>query len=80
LHSEELHILYSSTNIIRQIKLRRMRRKGQVACMGQETKVIRVLVGKPEGRDHPEDHSIDGRMGSSLLGSEPGPLLWGTGD
>jgi hypothetical protein len=49
LHSGELHILYSSPNIIRQMKLRRMRWVGHVACMGEEKKVYRVLVGKPEG-------------------------------
>jgi hypothetical protein len=31
LHNEELHILYSSPNIIRQIKLRRLRWAGHVA-------------------------------------------------
>jgi hypothetical protein len=50
LHNEELHILYSSPNIIRQIKSRRMRLAGHVACMGKERKMYKVLVGKPEGR------------------------------
>jgi hypothetical protein len=36
LHSEELHILYSSQNIIRQIKSRRMRWAGHVARVGEE--------------------------------------------
>jgi hypothetical protein len=36
LQNEELHILYSSPNIIRQIKSRRMRWVGHVACMGEE--------------------------------------------
>jgi hypothetical protein len=49
LHSEELHTLYSYPNIIRQIKLR-MRWAGHVSCMGEEKKVYRVLVGKPEGK------------------------------
>jgi hypothetical protein len=35
LHNEELHILYSP-NIIRQIKLRRVRWAGHVARMGEE--------------------------------------------
>jgi hypothetical protein len=35
LHNKELHILYSSPNIIRQIKSRRMRWAGHVACTGQ---------------------------------------------
>jgi hypothetical protein len=50
LHIEELHILYSSPNIIRQIKSRRMRSAGHVARMGEGRKVYRLLVGKPEGK------------------------------
>jgi hypothetical protein len=49
-HSEELHILYSSPNIIRQIKSRRMRWVGHVSCMGEERNVCKVLMGKPEGK------------------------------
>jgi hypothetical protein len=63
LHSEELHILYLSPNIIRQIKLRSMRWEGNVARMGEEGKVYRVLVGKPRERDLLEDRGIDGMMG-----------------
>jgi hypothetical protein len=48
LHSEELHNLYSSPNIVRQIKSRKMRWAGHVARMGEERKVYKVLVGKPE--------------------------------
>jgi hypothetical protein len=50
LHNEELHNLYSSPDIIRQVKLRRMRWAGHVARMGEERKVYKVLVGKPEGK------------------------------
>jgi hypothetical protein len=50
LHNEELHNLYSSPNIIRQIKSRRMRWAGHVPRMGEEGKVYKVLVGKPEGK------------------------------
>jgi hypothetical protein len=50
LHKEELHIMYYSPNIIRQIISRRMRRAGHVARMGEERKVYRVLMGKPEGK------------------------------
>jgi hypothetical protein len=46
----ELHNLYSSPDIIRQIKSRRMRWTRQVARMGEGRKVYRVLVGKPEGK------------------------------
>jgi hypothetical protein len=34
LHNDELHSLYSSVNIVRVIKSRRMRWAGHVACMG----------------------------------------------
>jgi hypothetical protein len=50
LHSEELHNLYSSPDIIRQVKSRRMRWAGHVARMGEERIVYKVLVGKPEGK------------------------------
>jgi hypothetical protein len=39
LHNEELHNLYSSPDIIRQVKSRRMRWAGHVARMGEERKV-----------------------------------------
>jgi hypothetical protein len=48
LHSEKLHNLYSSPDIIRQIKSTRMRWTGNVARMGEERKVYKVLAGKPE--------------------------------
>ena len=50
LHNEELNDLYSSPNIVRVIKSRRMRWAGHVARMGEERAVYRVLVGKPEGK------------------------------
>ena len=49
LHKEELNDLYSSPNIVRVIKSRRMRWAGHVARMGEERGVFRVLVGKSEG-------------------------------
>jgi hypothetical protein len=53
LHNEELNDLYSSPNIVRVIKSRRMRWPGHVARMGEERGVYRVLVGKPEGKRPP---------------------------
>jgi hypothetical protein len=50
LHNEELNDLYSSPNIVRVIKSRRMRWAGHVARMGEERVLYRVLVGKPEGK------------------------------
>jgi hypothetical protein len=50
LHYGKLRNLYSLPDIIRQIKSRRMKWAGNVACMGEERKVYRGLVGNPEGR------------------------------
>jgi hypothetical protein len=50
LHRGELHNLYSSPDIIRQIKSRRMRWAGHVERMREDRGVYRVLVGKLEGK------------------------------
>jgi hypothetical protein len=48
-HNDELHSLYSSPNIVRVIKSRRMRWAGHVACVGEGRGVYRVLVVRSEG-------------------------------
>jgi hypothetical protein len=50
LHSEELHNLQSSPDIIRQVKSSRVRWAGHVVRIGEERKMYKVLVGKPEGK------------------------------
>jgi hypothetical protein len=50
LHNDELHNLYSSPNIVRVIKSRRLRWEGLVACMGEGRRVYRILVGRPESK------------------------------
>jgi hypothetical protein len=50
LHNDELHSLYSSPNIVRVIKSRRMRGAGHVARMREGRGVYRVLIGRPEGK------------------------------
>jgi len=50
LHNEELNDLYSSPNIVRVIKSKRMRWTGHVARMGEERGVYKLLVRKPEGK------------------------------
>jgi hypothetical protein len=67
LHNEELHFLYSSPNIIRQIKSRRMRWAGHMARMREERNVYKGLMAKPEERHHLEDQGVDGRMESEWL-------------
>jgi hypothetical protein len=49
LHNDELHDLYSSPNIVRVIKSRRMW-AGHVARMGEGICVYRILVGRSEGK------------------------------
>jgi hypothetical protein len=49
-HNEELHNLYSSPNIIRMMKSRRMTGAGHAAQMGEKRKAYRTLVGKSEGK------------------------------
>jgi hypothetical protein len=50
LRNEELNHLYSSPNIIRVTKSKRMRWARHVARMGEERDAYRILVGRPEGR------------------------------
>jgi hypothetical protein len=50
LHNEELNDMYSSPNIVRVIKWRRMRWAGHVAHMEEVKGVHKLLVGKPEGK------------------------------
>jgi hypothetical protein len=60
LHNEELHNFYSSPNIIRMIKSRRMRGAEHVARIGEKRNAYRILVGKPEGKNQWEDHDVGG--------------------
>jgi hypothetical protein len=50
LHNEELYDMYTSLNIIRVIKSRRMIWVGHLARTWERTGAYRVLVGKPEGK------------------------------
>ena len=71
MHNEELNDLYSSPNIVRLIKSRRMRWAGHVARMCEERGVYRVLVGKPEGRrplGRPRHKWVDIRMDLQEVG------------
>jgi hypothetical protein len=62
LHNDELHSLYSSPNIIRVIKSRKMRWAGHVACMGRGEVLTGFWLGGPEARGHWEDLGIGGRI------------------
>ncbi|KAJ4432176.1 hypothetical protein ANN_20792 [Periplaneta americana] len=50
LHNTELHALYSSPDIIRNIKSRRLRWAGHVARRGESRNAYRVLIGRLEGK------------------------------
>jgi len=71
LHNEELNDLYPSPNIVRVIKLRRMRWVGHVARMGEEREGYGVLLGKPEGTSplgRPRRRWVDIRMDLQEVG------------
>jgi hypothetical protein len=52
LHNVELHKLYPSPNITRIIKSRRTRWAGHVARIGEKINASKILVGKPEVKNH----------------------------
>ena len=60
LHNEELNDLYSSPNIVRVIKSRRMRWAGHVPRMGEERGRIGSWWGNRRARDHWGDLGVDG--------------------
>jgi hypothetical protein len=51
-HSDELHRFYFSRDIIKTKKSERKKWTGNLACMGEKKSAHRVLVGKPERKDH----------------------------
>jgi hypothetical protein len=51
LHNKEFHNLYSSPNIIRMIRSRRMRWAGNTACIGEKRNAYRFLVGKAKKKE-----------------------------
>jgi len=61
LYNEELNDLYPSPDIVRVIKLRRMRWVGHEARMGERRGVYRVWWGNLRERDHLGDPGLDGR-------------------
>jgi hypothetical protein len=50
LHNDDLHILYSSPNIVTLIKSKKMRCAGHVARMGEGRGVYKVCIGRSEGK------------------------------
>jgi hypothetical protein len=60
LHNDYLHSLYSSPNIVRVIKSKRMRWAGHVARMREV--FTGFWLGSPKVRDHREDLGVGGRI------------------
>jgi hypothetical protein len=56
--NDELYDLYSSPNIVRVIKSRRMRWAGHVARMGRGEVFTGFWLGSPKVRDHCEDLDV----------------------
>ena len=80
-HNEELDVLYSSPNIVRVVKSRRMRWFGHIARVGRREITYRVLVGKPE-RKRPLGRIILKRTFKTWDGEGWNGLIWlrvGTG-
>jgi hypothetical protein len=50
IHNEKIYALYSSINIIRVIKSRRLRWTGHIARISEIRDACSAVVGKPEGR------------------------------
>ena len=50
LHSEELHSLYRSPNIVRVIKSRRLRWAGHVVKMEERRSGFKISTGTPAGK------------------------------
>jgi hypothetical protein len=62
LHNEELHDLYTSPNIIRVIKSKRLKWVGHIACMGEIRMHTKFLSEYLKGRDHSEYPNVDGKI------------------
>jgi len=74
--SRELNDLYFSPNIVRVIKSRIRRWAGHVERMDERRGVYRVLVGKPEGRDHSGDPGVHGSVILSWIFRKWDVRLW----
>ena len=76
IHNEELNDLYSSPNIVRVIKSRRMRWAAHIARMGDRRGVYRVLVRKPERKRIRGRPGVDGRILRWIFRQCDGGMDW----
>jgi hypothetical protein len=76
LHNEELHNLYSSPNIIRMIKSRRMRWAEHVARIGRRGMDIGYWWESQKERDHYEDQDVGGWTILKLILEREDGMVW----
>jgi hypothetical protein len=62
LHKGERHNFYTSPNIIKVMKSRRMRSARHVARMGEMRNAYKFPSERLKGRDHSEDLGVDGNI------------------
>jgi hypothetical protein len=62
LHNDELHDLYSSPNVVRVIKSRRMKWEGHVVRMRRGEVFTGFWLGGPKVGDHWKDLGVGGRI------------------
>jgi hypothetical protein len=72
LHVEELNILYSSPNVIKMVKSRRLRWAEFVAILETKRMHISFLMGSQKEGCHCEDLDMDGRRIKWILEREKG--------
>jgi hypothetical protein len=72
LHNEELHNLFSSPDIIKQVKANEV--SGACGMYGRGEKSVQGFGGKARKKDHWEDQGVGGKMGSEWI---LGRLAWG---
>ena len=77
LHNEELNDLYSSPNIVRMIKSRKMRWEGHVARVGKRRSVYTVLAEKTEGKRPLERPRL--RLEGNIKNGSSGSRVWECG-
>ena len=76
LHNEELNDLYSSPNIVRVIKSRRMTWAGHVARMGEERGCIGSCLGNRREGGHWGDLGVDGRIVLGWISRKLDVVIW----
>jgi hypothetical protein len=77
MHSEQLHNVYISADIVRVSKSRRMRWADHEARMGRREMHMKFWSQSLKGRDHSQDLGVDGRISDWILGKWGGKMRTG---